>query len=113
MNSLKKFIIKNELNFLYFFLLLAIFNNVSHFFRKNLLGDRIDFWDFHVYWCSANKFINGINPYGGETIKNCLSHFNFDLYFSYPPIVLKFLSGASIKYQETNLLKGLRIVVNL
>ena len=92
MNSLKKFIIKKELNFLYFFLLLAIFNNVSHFVRKNLLGDRIDFWDFHVYWCSANKFINGINPYGGETIKNCLSQFNFDLYFSYPPIVLKFLS---------------------
>jgi len=90
--SLKKFIIKNELNFLYFFLLLAIFNNVSHFVRKNLLGDRVDFWDFHVYWCSANKFINGINPYGGETIKNCLSQFNFDLYFSYPPIVLKFLS---------------------
>ena len=92
MNSLKKFIIEKELNFLYFFLLLAIFNNVFHFIRKNLLGDRIDFWDFHVYWCSANKFINGINPYGGETIKNCLSQFNFDLYFSYPPIVLKFLS---------------------
>ena len=90
--SLKKFVIKNELNFLYFFLLLAIFNNVSHFVRKNLLGDRVDFWDFHVYWCSAKKFINGINPYGGETIKNCLSQFNFDLYFSYPPIVLKFLS---------------------
>ena len=92
MNSLKKFVIKKELNFLYFFLLLAIFNNISHFIRKNLLGDRIDFWDFHVYWCSANKFINGINPYGGETIKNCLSQFNFDLYFSYPPIVLKLLS---------------------
>ena len=92
MNSLKKFIIKNELSFIYFFLILAIFNNVSHFVRKNILGDRIDFWDFHVYWCSANKFINGINPYGGETIKNCLSQFNFDLYFSYPPIVLKLLS---------------------
>ena len=92
MNSLKKFVIKKELNFLYFFLLLSMFNNISHFVRKNILGDRIDFWDFHVYWCSANKFINGINPYGGETIKNCLSQFNFDLYFSYPPIVLKFLS---------------------
>ena len=89
---LKKLIIKNELKFLYLFLFLAIFNNVSHFIRKNLLGDRIDFWDFHVYWCSANKFISGINPYGGDTIKNCLSQFNFDLYFSYPPIVLKSIS---------------------
>ena len=68
-----------------------MFNNISLFVRKNILGDRIDFLDFHVYWCSANKFINGINPYGGETIKNCLSQVNFDLYFWYPPIVLKFL----------------------
>ena len=109
MNSLKKFIIKKELNFLYFFLLLAIFNNVSHFVRKNLLGDRIDFWDFHVYWCSANKFINGINPYGGETIKNCLSQFNFDLYFSYPPIVLKFLSF--LGYLELNTAKIIWVAI--
>lgn len=107
--SLKKFIIKNELNFLYFFLLIAIFNNVSHFVRKNLLGDRVDFWDFHVYWCSANKFINDINPYGGETIKNCLSHFNFDLYFSYPPIILKFLS--LLGYLEFNTAKIIWILI--
>ena len=107
--SLKKFIIKNELNFLYFFLLIAIFNNVSHFVRKNLLGDRVDFWDFHVYWCSANKFINDINPYGGETIKNCLSHFNFDLYFSYPPIILKFLSF--LGYLEFNTAKIIWILI--
>ena len=107
--SLKKFVIKNELNFLYFFLLLAIFNNVSHFVRKNLLGDRVDFWDFHVYWCSANKFINGINPYGGETIKNCLSQFNFDLYFSYPPVVLKFLSF--LGYLELNIAKIIWIAI--
>ena len=109
MNSLKKFIIKKELNFLYFFLLLAIFNNVYHFVRKNLLGDRIYFWDFHVYWCSANKFINGINPYGGETIKNCLSQFNFDLYFSYPPIVLKFLSF--LGYLELNTAKIIWVTI--
>ena len=107
--SLKKFIIKNELNFLYFFLLIAIFNNVSHFVRKNLLGDRVDFWDFHVYWCSANKFINDISPYGGETIKNCLSHFNFDLYFSYPPIILKFLSF--LGYLEFNTAKIIWILI--
>ena len=109
--SLKKIIIKNELNFLYFFLLLAIFNNVSHFVRKNLLGDRVDFWDFHVYWCSAKKFINGINPYGGETIKNCLSQFNFDLYFSYPPIVLKFLSF--LGYFDLNTAKIIWIAIVL
>ena len=107
--SLKKFIIKNELNFLYFFLLIAILNNVSHFVRKNLLGDRVDFWDFHVYWCSANKLINDINPYGGETIKNCLSHFNFDLYFSYPPIILKFLSF--LGYLEFNTAKIIWILI--
>ena len=100
---LKKLIIKNELKFLYFFLLLAVFNNVSHFIRKNLLGDRIDFWDFHVYWCSANKFLSGLNPYGGKIIKECLSQFNFDLYFSYPPIVLKsllFLGYFEITYAK-------------
>ena len=100
---LQKFIIKNELKFLYFFLFLAIFNNLSHFVRKNLLGDRIDFWDFHVYWCSANKFLNGFNPYGGEIIKECLSQFNFDLHFSYPPIVLKsllFLGHFEITYAK-------------
>ena len=91
-SNLKKIIIKNELIFLYFFLALASFNNLSHFIKKNILGDRIDFWDFHVYWCSANKFINGVNPYGGNIIKNCLYQFNFDLYFSYPPIILKSLS---------------------
>ena len=91
-NFAKKLIIQNQLKFLYFFLVLSIFNNVSHFVRKNILGDRVDFWDFHVYWCSANKFINEINPYGGNNIKECLSQFNFDLYFSYPPIVLKSLS---------------------
>ena len=107
--SLKKFIIKNELKLLYFFLALAVFNNLSHFVRKNLLGDRVDFWDFHVYWCSANKFINGINPYGGETIKNCLSQFNFDLYFSYPPIVLKFLSF--LGYLELNTAKIIWIAI--
>ena len=98
---LQKFIIKNELKFLYFFLFLAIFNNLSHFVRKNLLGDRIDFWDFHVYWCSANKFLNGFNPYGGEIIKECLSQFNFVLHFSYPRIVLKsllFLGHFEITY---------------
>ena len=107
--SLKKFIIKNELKLLYFFLALAVFNNLSHFVRKNLLGDRVDFWDFHVYWCSANKFINGINPYGGETIKNCLSQFNFDLYFSYPPVVLKFLSF--LGYLELNTAKIIWIAI--
>ena len=107
--SLKKFIIKNELKLLYFFLVLAAFNNLSHFVKKNLLGDRIDFWDFHVYWCSANKFINGINPYGGETIKNCLSHFNFDLYFSYPPIILKFLSF--LGYLQLNTAKIIWIII--
>ena len=56
-NCLKKIIIKNELKFLYFFLILSVFNNFSHFIRKNILGDRIDFWDFHVYWCSANKLV--------------------------------------------------------
>ena len=106
---LKKLIIKNELKFLYFFLLLAVFNNVSHFIRKNLLGDRIDFWDFHVYWCSAKKFINGINPYGGETIKNCLSQFNFDLYFSYPPIILNFLSF--LGYLQLNTAKIIWIII--
>ena len=85
MNSLKKFVIKKELNFLYFFLLLSMFNNISHFVRKNILGDRIDFWDFHVYWCSANKFINGINPYGGATIKNCLSQFNIGIHLMRTP----------------------------
>ena len=107
--SLKKFVIKNELKILYFFLALAVFNNLSHFIRKNLLGDRVDFWDFHVYWCSANKFINGINPYGGETIKNCLSHFNFDLYFSYPPIILKFLSF--LGYLQLNTAKITWIII--
>ena len=101
--SLKKIIIRNELKFLYFFLALAIYNNLSHFIKKNLLGDRTDFWDFHVYWCSANKFINNIIPYGGENIKNCLSQFNFDLYFSYPPIILKFLSF--LGYLELNTAK--------
>ena len=109
--SLKKFIIKNELKLLYFFLALAVFNNLSHFVRKNLLGDRVDFWDFHVYWCSAKKFINGINPYGGETIKNCLSQFNFDLYFSYPPIVLKFLSF--LGYFDLNTAKIIWIAIVL
>ena len=47
-SNLKKIIIKNELIFLYFFLALASFNNLSHFIKKNILGDRIDFWDFHV-----------------------------------------------------------------
>ena len=108
-NYLKKIIIKNELKFLYFFLILSIFNNFSHFIRKNILGDRIDFWDFHVYWCSANKFINGINPYGGITIKNCLSQFNFDLYFSYPPIVLKFLSF--LGYLQLNTAKIIWIII--
>ena len=107
--SLKKFIIKNEIRIIYFFLALAVFNNLSHFIRKNLLGDRVDFWDFHVYWCSANKFINGINPYGGETIKNCLSHFNFDLYFSYPPIILKFLSF--LGYLQLNTAKITWIII--
>ena len=108
-NYLKKIIIKNELKFLYFFLILSVFNNFSHFIRKNILGDRIDFWDFHVYWCSANKFINGINPYGGITIKNCLSQFNFDLYFSYPPIVLKFLSF--LGYLQLNTAKIIWIII--
>jgi len=108
-NYLKKIIIKNELKFLYFFLILSVFNNFSHFIRKNILGDRIDFWDFHVYWCSANKFINGINPYGGITIKNCLSQFNFDLYFSYPPIVLKFLS--LLGYLQLNTAKIVWIII--
>ena len=90
---LKEIISKNELQFLYFFLALSIFNNVSHFVRKNIFGDRIDFWDFHVYWCSANKFINGMNPYNSETIKECLSQFNFELHFAYPPIVLNLLSS--------------------
>ena len=107
--SLKKFIIKNELKLIYFFLALAVFNNLSHFIRKNLLGDRVDFWDFHVYWCSANKFLNGMNPYGGETIKDCLSQFNFDLYFSYPPIVLKLL--AFLGYLELNTAKIIWIVI--
>ena len=107
--SLKKFVIKNELKLIYFFLALAVFNNVSHFVRKNLLGDRVDFWDFHVYWCSANKFINSINPYGGETIKNCLSQFNFDLYFSYPPIILKSLTF--LGYLETNIAKIFWIII--
>ncbi len=107
--SLKKFVIKNELKFIYFFLALAVFNNLYHFVRKNLLGDRVDFWDFHVYWCSAKKFIIGINPYGGETIKNCLSQFNFDLYFSYPPIVLKFLSF--LGYLELNTAKIIWITI--
>ena len=107
--SLKKFVIKNELKIIYFFLALAVFNNVSHFVRKNLLGDRVDFWDFHVYWCSANKFINSINPYGGETIKNCLSQFNFDLYFSYPPIILKSLTF--LGYLESNIAKILWIII--
>ena len=107
--SLKKFVIKNELKILYFFLALAVFNNLSHFIRKNLLGDRVDFWDFHVYWCSAKKFITGINPYGGETIKNCLSQFNFDLYFSYPPIVLKFLSF--LGYLEFNTAKIIWVLI--
>jgi len=107
--TLKKFVIKNELKFIYFFLALAVFNNFSHFIRKNLLGDRVDFWDFHVYWCSAKKFITGINPYGGETIKNCLSQFNFDLYFSYPPIVLKFLSF--LGYLELNTAKIIWIAI--
>ena len=107
--SLKKFIIKTELKLLYFFLVLAAFNNLSHFVKKNLLGDRIDFWDFHVYWCSANKFINGINPYGGETIKNCLSQFNFDLYFSYPPIILNFLSF--LGYLQLNTAKIIWIII--
>ena len=89
---LKNFIIKNGKKITIFFLLIAIYNNLSHFIRKNILSDRIDFWDFHVYWCSANKFINGINPYGGETIKDCLTKFNFDLYFSYPPIILRSIS---------------------
>ena len=106
---LKKFVIKNELKFIYSFLALAVFNNLSHFIRKNLLGDRVDFWDFHVYWCSAKKFITGINPYGGETIKNCLSQFNFDLYFSYPPIVLKFLSF--LGYLELNTAKIIWIAI--
>ena len=109
MISLKKFILKKELYFLYFFLLLAIFNNVSHFIKKNLFGDRVDFWDFHVYWCSATKFVNGISPYGGETIKNCLSQFNFDLYFSYPPIILKFLSF--LGYFEFNTAKIIWITI--
>ena len=108
-NYLKKIIIENELKFLYFFLILSVFNNFSHFIRKNILGDRIDFWDFHVYWCSANKFINGINPYGGITIKNCLSQFNFDLYFSYPPIVLKFLSF--LGYLQLNTAKIIWIII--
>ena len=108
-NCLKKIIIKNELKFLYFFLILSVFNNFSHFIRKNILGDRIDFWDFHVYWCSANKFINGINPYGGITIKNCLSQFNFDLYFSYPPIVLKFLS--LLGYLQLNTAKIVWVII--
>ena len=106
---LKKFVIKNELKFIYFFLALAVFNNLYHFVRKNLLGDRVDFWDFHVYWCSAKKFISGINPYGGETIKNCLSQFNFDLYFSYPPIVLKFLSF--LGYLELNTAKIIWVTI--
>ena len=89
---LKNFIIKNGKEITILFLIIAIYNNLSHFIRKNILSDRIDFWDFHVYWCSANKFINGINPYGGETIKDCLTQFNFDLYFSYPPIVLRSIS---------------------
>ena len=107
--TLKKFVIINELKFIYFFLALAVFNNLDHFIRKNLLGDRVDFWDFHVYWCSAKKFISGINPYGGETIKNCLSQFNFDLYFSYPPIVLKFLSF--LGYLELNTAKIIWIAI--
>ena len=107
--TLKKFVIKNELKLIYLFLALAVFNNLSHFIRKNLLGDRVDFWDFHVYWCSANKLINDINPYGGETIKNCLSHFNFDLYFSYPPIILKFLSF--LGYLEFNTAKIIWILI--
>ena len=106
---IKKFVIINELKFIYFFLALAVFNNLDHFIRKNLLGDRVDFWDFHVYWCSAKKFISGINPYGGETIKNCLSQFNFDLYFSYPPIVLKFLSF--LGYLELNTAKIIWIAI--
>ena len=89
---LKNFIIKNGKKITIFFLIIAIYNNLSHFIRKNILSDRIDFSEFHVYWCSANKFINGINPYGGETIKDCLTQFNFDLYFSYPPIVLRSIS---------------------
>ena len=60
-SSLKKVILKNEEKLIYFFLALTIFNNLSHFIRKNILGDRIDFWDFHVYWCTANKFIDGIS----------------------------------------------------
>ena len=90
--STKNFLINEEIKIFYFFLCITIFKSFSHFIKKNILGDRIDFWDFHVYWCSANKFINGINPYGGETIKDCLTQFNFDLYFSYPPIVLRSIS---------------------
>ena len=108
LTNLRELIIKNELKLIYFFLALSVFNNLSHFVRKNLFGDRVDFWDFHVYWCSANKFINSINPYGGETIKNCLSQFNFDLYFSYPPIILKFLSF--LGYLELNTAKIIWVI---
>ena len=87
--STKNFLINEEIKIFYFFLCITIFKSFSHFIKKNILGDRIDFWDFHVYWCTANKFLNGENPYGGKIIKDCLSQFNFDLYFSYPPIILK------------------------
>ncbi|PPR35588.1 MAG: hypothetical protein CFH25_00018 [Alphaproteobacteria bacterium MarineAlpha6_Bin3] len=110
-SSLKKVILKNEEKLIYFFLALTIFNNLSHFIRKNILGDRIDFWDFHVYWCTANKFIDGINPYGGNVIKECLSQFNFDLYFSYPPIILKSLS--LLGYYDLNTSKIIWILIIL
>ena len=108
---LKKILIDNELRLIYFFLTISVFNNLSHFIRKNIFGDRIDFWDFHVYWCTAIQYLGGVNPYGGENIKNCLSQFNFDLYFSYPPIVLKFLSFLGLWNLETSKVIWILIVI--
>ena len=91
--SLKKFIIKNELKLLYFFLVLAAFNNLSHFVKKNLLGDRIDFWDFHVYYCGAEYYLKGLVPYGDSSLgilKDCLNP-NILLTVNNSPLALEIL----------------------
>ena len=56
-------------------LIISSLYSIFFIFHK-FSGDKIPFWDFHVYYCGAEYYLKGLIPYGDPSmgvLKDCLN----------------------------------------